>query len=203
MIEVMIEHWVNDKDEVFLKGLRRRDNKVFGQIFEKYHASMFRFAETFVFRAEVAEDIVQEVFIKIWEKPDIQIERSLKSYLFLMVRNSCIDYLRALQVEDKRMRKLLEAQILSDTTDLEFDDVTSEIIKRTINKLPEQCRQVYQLSVYDSLKYNDIALKLNISVSAVKVQMFRARKYLRENLYLLRDSLILFGFFRFLRRQSR
>lgn len=203
MIEVMIEHWVNDKDEVFLKGLRRRDNMVFGQIFEKYHASMFRFAETFVFRAEVAEDIVQEVFIKIWEKPDIQIERSLKSYLFLMVRNSCIDYLRALQVEDKRMRKLLEAQILSDTTDLEFDDVTSEIIKRTINKLPEQCRQVYQLSVYDSLKYNDIALKLNISVSAVKVQMFRARKYLRENLYLLRDSLILFGFFRFLRRQSR
>lgn len=176
---------------------------VFGQIFEKYHASMFRFAETFVFRAEVAEDIVQEVFIKIWEKPDIQIERSLKSYLFLMVRNSCIDYLRALQVEDKRMKKLLEAQILSDTTDLEFDHVTSEIIKRTINKLPEQCRQVYQLSVYDSLKYNDIALELNISVSAVKVQMFRARKYLRENLYLLRDSLILFGFFRFLKRQSR
>lgn len=203
MIEVMIEHWVNDKDEVFIKGLRRRDNRVFGSLFEKYHASMFRFAETFVFRAEVAEDIVQEVFIKLWEKPDIHIERSLKSYLFLMVRNRCIDYIRTLQVEDKRMKKLIEAQILSDTTDVEFDETTSEIIKRTINELPEQCRQVYQLSIYDSLKYNDIALQLNISVSAVKVQMFRARKYLRENLYLLRDSLILFGFFRFLRRQSR
>ncbi len=198
-----MEHWANDKDEVFLKGLRRRDNMVFGQIFEKYHAPMFRFAETYIFRAEVAEDIVQEVFIKLWEKPDIQIEKSLKSYLFLMVRNSCIDYLRTLQVEDKRMKKLIEAQILSDTTDLEFDEATSEIIKRTINELPEQCRQVYQLSVYDSLKYNDIAQKLNISVSAVKVQMFRARKYLRDNLYVLRDNLILFGFFRFLRHRSR
>lgn len=199
----MIEQWVNDKDEVFIKGLRRRDNMVFGQIFEKYHASMFRFAETYVFRAEVAEDIVQEVFIKLWEKADIQIERSLKAYLFLMVRNSCIDYLRTLQVEDKRMKKLIEAQILSDTVNLEFDEVTSEIIKRTINKLPEQCRQVYQLSVYDDLKYNDIAQQLNISVSAVKVQMFRARRFLRENLFSLRDNLILFGFFRFLRRQSR
>lgn len=196
MIEVMIEHWVNDKDEVLLKGLRRRDNMVFGQIFEKYHASMFRFAETFVFRQEVAEDIVQEVFIKLWEMPDIRIEKSLKSYLFLMVRNRCIDYLRSLQVEDKRKKKLLEAQILSDTTDLEFDEETSEIIRKTINELPEQCRLVYNLSVYENMKYDEIAKELHISVNAVKVQIFRARKYLRKNLYALRDNLILFGFFR-------
>lgn len=198
-----MEQLISDEDKVFIKGLTRRDNRVFGLLFEKYHASMFRFAETFVFRAEVAEDIVQEVFIKIWEVPNIRIEKSLKSYMFLMVRNRSIDYLRALQVEDKKMKKLLEAQILSDTTDLEFDEATSQLIKRTINKLPEQCRQVYKLSVYDSLKYNDIAQQLNISVSAVKVQMFRARKYLRENLYFLCNDLILFGFFKFLRRQPR
>jgi RNA polymerase sigma-70 factor (ECF subfamily) len=196
-----MEQWISDEDKVFIKELKRQNTKAFGQVFEKYHASMFRFAETFVFRAEVAEDIVQEVFIKLWEKTDLQIDRSLKSYLFLMVRNSCIDYLRALQVEDKRMKKLLEAQILSDTTDIEFDEITTEIIKRTINELPDQCRQVYQMSIYDSMKYGDIARELDISVSAVKVQMFRARKYLRENLYRLRDNIILFGLFRFLRRK--
>jgi len=190
-------------DLFFVNGLSKRDNKIFGQLFEEYHAPMFRFAETFVFRPEVAEDIVQEVFIKLWESPEIKIEKSLKSYLFLMVRNRCIDFLRALQVEDKRKKKLLEAQILSDTTDLEFDEATSEVIKRTIDELPEQCRQVYSLSVYEDLKYNEIARELGISVSAVKVQMFRARKYLRENLYLLRDNLILFGLFRLFTKKSK
>jgi len=194
---------ISDEDDVFINGLSKRDNKIFELLFEKYHAPMFRFAETFVFRSEIAEDIVQEVFIKLWESPEIKIEKSLKSYLFLMVRNRCIDFLRAIQVEDKRKKKLLEAQILSDTTDLEFDEVTSEIIKRTINELPEQCRQVYNLAVYEDLKYNEIAKELDISVSAVKVQMFRARKYLRENLYSLRDNLILFGFFRFLAKRSK
>ncbi len=197
------KQWISDEDKLFIRGVTTRDNKVFGLLFEKYHASMFRFAETFVFRSEVAEDIVQEVFIKLWESPEIKIEKSIKSYLFLMVRNRCIDFLRALQVEDKRKKKLLEAQILSDTTDLEFDEATSEMIKRTINELPEQCRHVYNLSVYEDMKYNEIAHELNISVSAVKVQMFRARKYLRKNLYSLRDNLILFGFFRFLAKRSK
>jgi RNA polymerase sigma-70 factor (ECF subfamily) len=193
----------NEIDLFFMDGLSKRDSKIFGLLFEKYHAPMFRFAETFVFRPEVAEDIVQEVFVKLWESPEITIEKSLKAYLFLMVRNRCIDFLRALQVEDKRKKKLLEAQILSDTTDLEFDEATSEIIKRTINELPEQCRQVYNLSVYEDMKYNEIAQELGISVSAVKVQMFRARKYLRENLYLLRESLILFGLFRLFSKKSK
>jgi RNA polymerase sigma-70 factor (family 1) len=190
-------------DLFFMDGLSKRDSKIFGLLFEKYHAPMFRFAETFVFRPEVAEDIVQEVFVKLWESPEITIEKSLKAYLFLMVRNRCIDFLRALQVEDKRKKKLLEAQILSDTTDLEFDEATSEIIKRTINELPGQCRQVYSLSVYEDMKYNEIARELGISVSAVKVQMFRARKYLRENLYLLRENLILFGLFRLFAKKTK
>lgn len=193
----------NEIDLAFVDGLSNRDNKIFGLLFEKYHAPMFRFAETFVFHPDVAEDIVQEVFLKLWESPEIKIEKSLRSYLFLMVRNRCIDFLRALQVEDKRKKKLLEAQILSDTTDLEFDEATSEIIKQTINELPEQCRQVYNLSVYEDMKYNEIAKELDISVNAVKVQVFRARKYLRKNLYSLRDSLILFGFFRLFAQRSK
>lgn len=194
-----MDELVSTEDVIFIKGIKSRDNRVFGQLFEKYHAAMFRFSETYVFAPEVAEDIVQEVFIKLWESPNIKIEKSLKSYLFLMVRNRCIDHLRNRQIEDKKKKKLLEAQILSDSTNIEFDERTSEIIKRTINELPDQCRLVYQMSIYESKKYAEIAQEMDISVSAVKVQMFRARKYLRENLYILRDQIILFGLFRFLR----
>lgn len=197
-----MEGLISAEDFIFIKGLKRRDSRLFARLFEKYHAGMFRFAETYVFGSEVAEDIVQEVFIKLWESPNIKIERSLKSYLFLMVRNRCIDHLRRLQVEDKKMKKLFEAQILSDSTDIEFDEFTSKIIKKTINELPDQCRQVYQMSIYDSKKYSEISTELGISVDSVKVQMFRARKYLRENLYKIRDHIILFGFFLFLYRKS-
>lgn len=196
-----MEEMISAEDFIFIKGLKSRDSRIFARLFEKYHPEMFRFAETYVFGSDVAEDIVQEVFIKLWESKNIKIERSLKSYLFLMVRNRCIDHLRRLQVEDKKKKKMLEAQILSDSTDIEFDEVTSNIIKKAINELPDQCRQVYQMSIYDSKKYSEIANELDISVDAVKVQMFRARKYLRENLYKIRDHMILFGIFLFKNRK--
>ncbi len=190
-----MEQQLSDEDKVYIKGLTRRDNRVFGLLFEQYHAQLFRFAQTYVFDTEASEDIVQEVFIKLWEMSEVRIDRSLKAYLFLMVRNRCIDYLRTLHVEDKRKQKLLEAQVLSDSTDIELDEQALEMIKRTINRLPEQCRQVYQLAVCDNMKYADIAAQLDISVSAVKVQLFRARKYLRDNLSKFRDSFLFFSSF--------
>jgi len=186
-----------DKQEkIFIKGLQDKNSLVFGQLFACYHASLFRFAETYLFDPQETEDVIQEVFIKLWEMPQVNIDRSLKSYLFLMVKNRCIDHLRSLQIEDKNKRKLYEAQSVSDATDVVLDAKSEALIKKTIEELPEQCKQVYQLAVFQDLKYQDIASELNISVSAVKVQMFRARKYLKENLGGLRESLSLFSFFR-------
>ncbi|WP_163715763.1 RNA polymerase sigma-70 factor [Mangrovibacterium lignilyticum] len=186
-----------DKQEkIFIKGLQDKNSLVFGQLFACYHASLFRFAETYLFDPQETEDVIQEVFIKLWEMPQVNIDRSLKSYLFLMVKNRCIDHLRSLQIEDKNKRKLFEAQSVSDATDVVLDAKSEALIKKTIEELPEQCKQVYQLAVFQDLKYQDIASELNISVSAVKVQMFRARKYLKENLGGLRESLSLFSFFR-------
>lgn len=189
---------MNNKEQLLTRGILNNDRKAYRLLYETYHASLFRFAETYVCCPGLSEDIVQEVFIKLWEESNLRIKRSLKSYLFLMVRNKCIDYLRSIHVEDKRKLKLMEAQINSDTIELSLDDKVTAEIKKAILELPAQCQQVYKMFVYDGLKYAEIALELDISIESVKVQVFRAKKNLRFKLAHLKELLILF--YRILRR---
>jgi RNA polymerase sigma-70 factor (ECF subfamily) len=192
---------MEDQEKTLIRGLAKRDRRTFGLLYETYHAPLFRFAETYVCCPGLSEDIVQEVFVKLWENPHTRISKSLQAYLFLMVRNRCIDHLRSLQVEDKKRKKLMEAQILSDSVDLELDEEVSRKIKDAVEELPEQCQQVYRMSVYDGLKHAEIAEELDISLNAVKVQVFRAKKSLREKLYSLREFLVLFSSFYFLGKE--
>ena len=108
---------INEK--ILLKGIADRNQNTYRLLYEKFQAPLFRFAETYGCCPGVAEDIVQEVFIKLWENSKIKISKSLRAYLFFMVRNACINYLRSIQLEDKRKLKLMEAQILSDSVGLE------------------------------------------------------------------------------------
>jgi RNA polymerase sigma-70 factor (family 1) len=189
---------MENQEKLILIGLANRNRQMFEWLFKEYHAPLFRFAESYVCCPDLAEDIVQEVFIKLWENPTSHISRSLRAYLFFMVRNSCIDYLRSVKVEDKNRTKLMEAQILSDSVDIEMDESFIDRIKIVINELPDQCRQVYQMSVFDGLKHTEIAEELGISESAVKVQIFRAKKHLQKRLLHLREFLILFtGYYLF------
>ena len=192
---------MNEQEKIVILGLANRDKRAYAILFDTYHAPLFRFAETYVCCSGLAEDIVQDVFIKLWENPRTQISKSLRSYLFLMVRNACIDYLRSVHVEDKKKQKLFEAQVLSDSVDLDIDENITRKIKAAINELPKQCREVYLMSIFDGLKYSEIADELNISVSAVKVQVFRAKNRLREKLDSLREFLILFSFMSFLKNR--
>lgn len=182
---------INDK--ILLKGIEDRNQSSFKLLYETYHAPLFRFAESYVCCPGIAEDIVQEVFIKIWEDRASRINRSLRAYLFLMVRNRCIDYLRTMKVEDKRKLKLMESQILSDSVELNMDETITREIKKAIEELPAQCKEVYKMSVFDGLKHAEIAEELDISVDSVKVQVFRAKKGLRKKLLHLRELLLLFS----------
>lgn len=174
-------------------SLLHRDKKEFSSLFEKYHASLFRFAQTYVCCSSQSEDIVQEVFIKLWENPDIRIKSSVRSYLFFMVRNKCIDYLRSVHVEDENHKLLMESMIISDSIDIDFCDEAKEKIGKAIAELPSQCRQVYNMHIFHGLKNVEIAEELGLSESSVKVQIYRAKKSLREKLYSVRHMFILFS----------
>ena len=98
--------------------MRKNDRKAYSILFDKYFERLFTFAVRVVFREDVANDIVQEIFISLYEKSEIlNYDLSLKSYLFNSVRNRCFNYLRDRKVEDRRMNLYAEACLWSDNVD--------------------------------------------------------------------------------------
>ena len=126
----------------------------------------------------LAEEIVDDCFIKLWEhRKEIEIHKSLKHYLFLMLHNAIIDNIR---------KKKLVTEPLADDFPIpgdekDFDDQKKYAnLYKALKKLPEQRRRVLELAIYESKTYNEIAEELNISKNTVKTQMGRAYKQLKE-----------------------
>lgn len=128
----------------------------------------------------LAEELVSDCFIKIWEQRKyIEIKTSVEHYLFLMLHNAIVDHFRKKRVITEPLMNDFTAPV----NEKDFDDQKQYArLYKAVKKLPVQCRKVLELAVYESLTYQEIADKLNISRNTVKTQMGRAYKYLREML---------------------
>ena len=147
------------EDEILIKYLRKNDRKAYSILFDKYFERLFTFAVRVVFREDVANDIVQEIFISLYEKSEIlNYDLSLKSYLFNSVRNRCFNYLRDRKVEEEVLRKIQEVML----------------------ELPEKCREVCRRRFFEGKKFEEIAEELDISESTARVQTHRGMEMLRQ-----------------------
>ncbi len=168
--------------------------KEYKSLFDKLYTSLCLFANNYLKNLEVSKDIVQEVFIKIWEdKIEFQNENTIKSYLYTSVKNKSLDYLKSKYVKKtehfsiSEMRKLeTEPFFLREVVILE----TSSIIENAINTLPNKCAQIIKLSIKDFTNA-EIAEELGISVNTVKTQKKIGYKRLKP---LLKDYFILIAF---------
>ena len=129
----------------------------------------------------VAEEIVQDVFLKIWEDPESLTEiKSIKSYLYRSVINASINYVnRQKSIEQHHLK------IASTFTEEEIEDLDQEgelvlLLHKEINKLPPQCQKVFKLNRFDRLKYKQIAAMLDISEKTVENHIASALKTLRK-----------------------
>jgi len=126
--------------------------------------------------------VVQQVFVDLWVKREkLSVEYSIKSYLFQAVKNRAIDQLR----QNKNNVQISDA--ISEMAQTSFHDIVEEVelndrINKSINLLPQKCREIFLMSRFESLKYTEIAEKLNISVKTVEMQIGIALKKLREEL---------------------
>ncbi len=176
----------------------------FKQIYLTYYPRLVRFATEFILKQEDAENIVQDVFVMLWEqKNTIQYIDNIQAYLYKVVKRKCIDHLRhRLMVESKkeiiqnnRMKEyaynLLSINAMENNL---FDDPNIDtIIHQAIDTLPEKCREIFILSRFDNLSHKAIAEKLNISPSTVNNQIAEAMKKLKDRLkYLLSILLLIF-----------
>lgn len=164
-------------DKEIMRHIARGDEQVFEQLFKTWYARLTMYGYKFLGDRQEAENIVQMVFIKFWEKRKELKINSLKSYLTVAVRNSCINELKRnphhLSVEDQFNIELPG----------EEDDSNEEMIKKVnevINEMPPQRQRIFKMGRFDGLKYKEIAAQLGISHKTVEVQMGKALKTLRE-----------------------
>ena len=130
----------------------------------------------------LAEEIVQEVFFKFWEKSDsIAIRTTIKSYLYGAVRNTCLNHIKHLGVRHKFDQSFQPETSQLPTDIVEFDELKQQI-NEALNALPEKCRIVFEKSRFEEKSYKEIAEELDISVKTVENQMGKALKVMRDKL---------------------
>lgn len=157
----------------------------FDEIYVSYFSRMRRFAREYVLFDEDAENIVQDVFLLLWEKKDVlKVQVSLISYLFSLVKNRCLDYLRHQVVAEEFKQELSVKLSALEHLDQTFgsEEEIERIVKNAIDNLPERCREIFIKNRIDGKKYREIADELQLSVNTVENQMGIALKRLRMSL---------------------
>ena len=176
----------NDEVELIEK-IKNGDKPAFKEIFEMYYDSLARFAYRHVQSRTLAEEVVQDVFLWIWENRERwQVNRSLKTYLFKAVRNKAIDYWRKQQTRhsylDQYSTENEKNPSFIDLPDNANGDEFLNAARDAIEELPERRRMVYKLSRLEGLTYKEIAEVMEISPKTVETQMSRALDFLRKEL---------------------
>ena len=156
----------------------------FERLFKSHFGPLQAYAFTFTRDTTEAEEIVQQVFLKVWERKEkIDMREPLTPYLYRAVYNESLNYLKHLKVKDRHRMQVQPVAMHATLTTEQIDARELEQkLMRSINELPEQCRTVFQLSRFEQLKYNEIADKLGISVKTVENHMSKAIKKLKASL---------------------
>ncbi len=161
--------------------IKELDQGAFEELFRSYFPPLMAFAKKILTDEDDAREVVQQVFISIWEKrKDIDLSVSLKSYLFTSVHNRSLNVIR-----DRK--KFSSAELPDQAGEWDVSSVIEsmeleEKIMEVVGSLPEKCREVFELNRFEGLKYSEIADRLHISVKTVENQMSKALKVLREKL---------------------
>jgi RNA polymerase sigma-70 factor (ECF subfamily) len=173
------------EENVLFERMQRGDKAALERLFKLHYAPLCRFAASILKDTEQAEDMVQEVFMKCWDKREhIQLTGSFKSYLFTAVRNHCFN---ALKVNE---RKHWMDEGMEDDDRFAVNDVVDRIaakslqnrITQAIELLPDKCKLTFQLSRFENMSYKEIAETMNVSVKTVENQMGKALSVLRTHL---------------------
>ena len=153
----------------------------FRVLFDQYYRPLTVFANDYVGDLDMARDIVQSVFVKLWESREhLHIRRSVKSYLYQCVKNACYNHLHARQ--HKRTTEFQPGMVVveDDVLDKMIAVETQERIYEAIEALPEKCRVIFKLSRISQLKHAEIAKKLNLTEKTIENQIAIALKKLAD-----------------------
>ena len=179
-----------EMNDFFMLRFKNGDEKAFETIFKSDYNKIVGFCNQFVNDRERAKNQAQEAFINLWLNLEkIATFNGIRSFLYTYAKSACLNYIRHEKVvskySDKQLQQkenLLNREVLEsfDFNSLEFSEL-EELILRSIDELPEKCRQVFVMSRFDGKTNREIAEELGISVKSVEANMNRALKALKSN----------------------
>jgi RNA polymerase sigma-70 factor (family 1) len=174
--------FISNKDNILPTGPESIEK--FEELFKRYYAPLVVYACKYVSSIDVAREIVQDFFVRLYEKQhSLSISISVKSYLYRSVFNCCINYLNQKSLQDKHLKSIdLDKD---DENSLENEINTVELqyqIYKVIDELPAKCKQIFKMNRIEGLKNEEIASRLNLSKRTVETQISKALKILRRKL---------------------
>ncbi len=181
-------------DHGLVESIKSSNQGVFELVFKYYYSGLVVYADQIIKDLVISEDIVQSVFMKLWETRETIEIRSFRSYFIQCVKNRCIDHLRSQQVKQRFDNRIPEAANLVIGEDLWTKNELNELIERAVDNLPPRCREIFLMSRFENLKIAEIAEKLKISKRTVETQISKALKILRVKLVDYLSILVLYFF---------
>jgi RNA polymerase sigma-70 factor, ECF subfamily len=172
-----------DTDVILFRHIKSGDEQALEVLFTKYYRKLCAFAYFFVKNKETAEELVADVFIKIWQKrQEIDISSNVQGYLYKVTRNQALAYLQKTNHQHNFLSVIpasLSVDVITPEDNLIAEELTHSL-DNMVQTLPDHCRLIFQLHKNEGLKYKEIAGLLQISVKTVENQMGKALKYLRK-----------------------
>lgn len=171
-------------EKILLQEIKNGNHEAFEFLFKAYYPRLRGYASRFVHDQEVVRDIIQESFLKFWEKRELIEAVSLSSLLFAMTRNACLNYLKHLQLIEKQSLDYLETTEgqeelyywdfnLSPENALLYKELQQQVLL-VMEDLPARCREVFEMSRFKRMKNREIAEALDISTTAVEKHIAKA-----------------------------
>ena len=183
-------------DHIWEKIQHDDDTTAFGFLYHQLYPGMCQYASQMVGDRQVAEEVVQDVFLKVWNKRKDIYSRdgSVRKYLFRLVHNQCLDLLRKHHTRRESFIRLLPSEDWARISEnygfdefliekLEAED-TALKIQKIVEQLPAQCREIFTKSRFENRSNEEIASEMNLSENTVKTQIYRALQKIKEHFYI-------------------
>jgi RNA polymerase sigma-70 factor (family 1) len=173
-----------EDNELFIRQIFQKDpEEACGLVFKQYYSVLCNHAVRFVYSQRIAEDIVADVFEKFWAHKSFETITSYRNYLFISVRNACLNHLKS-EFKHKGLLDLSVAESQESSGQSPYQhikmDELSKAIEATIQSLPEKCQTVFLMSRFEGKKNHEIATELGLTIKAIEGHMTRALTKLRK-----------------------
>jgi len=174
-----------NSDSEIIRRIRQGDKQEFEKLFRSSYVSLVRYAKTILKDHDTAEEIVQDLFFRLWQdRGQLTIESSLNGYLFRSVHNRSLHFIEHQKVVDRHAGEIAASadQTAEPVIEAIYYSELQSKVARVLERLPERCSVIFRMSRFEGLKYNEIAEKLSLSLKTVEANMGKALKEFRKAL---------------------